>query len=73
MKDPFNNIDEIFTYHAPNEDQKVAYELIRSVAKDLARVMQEQCPPCADRTAALRLLRECVMTANASIALDGLV
>lgn len=73
MADPFMKLNEIFTYHAPNEEQKEAYEQIRTAAKNLAFVMQEYCPVCADRTAALRLLRECVMTANASIALDGLV
>ena len=73
MADPFNDLENIFTYHAPNDEQKAAYQELRSAALTFAEVMKENCPPCADRTAALRLLRECVMTANASIALDGAV
>jgi hypothetical protein len=71
--DPGNAADlsEIFTYHAPDEEQTQAYKIIRGRAYDLASVIMLRCPLCADRTAALRLLRECVMTANAAIALRG--
>ena len=65
------DIDNIFTYHAPTPDDKVAYEKIRSEAKNLARAIIELTPPCADQTAAIRKVREAVMTANAAIALDG--
>lgn len=64
-------IDHVFEYHAPNEKQAEAYKEIRAYAKDLAAVLMLRCPGSADRTAALRKLRETVMTANAAIALDG--
>lgn len=62
---------DIFTYHAPNADQQVAYEKLRNAAYDFAVTLVELTPPSADQTAAVRLLRECVMTANAAIALQG--
>lgn len=65
-----DQIEEWFTYHPPRDDQPERYKAIRSAAKDLARVIEANCPGSADRTAALRKLRECVMTANASIALE---
>lgn len=68
-----DKIDEIFTYHAPVGDDPQKYEKIRSKAKELANVILENTPECADQTAAIRQLREAVMTANASIALKGLV
>lgn len=66
-------VNEVFTYHAPNDAQKAAYARIRSAAAALALAIRADCPASADRTAALRQVREAVMTANASIALRGLV
>ena len=66
-------LQEVFTYHAPNETQLACYESIRRDAKTLAYTILEQTPHCADQAAALRLLREAVMTANAAVALKGLV
>jgi hypothetical protein len=62
---------EIFTYHAPDADQQVAYEKLRNAAYDFAVALTELTPPSADQTTAVRKLRECVMTANAAIALHG--
>jgi hypothetical protein len=67
---PDETIDELFTYHAPMEGQPARYEFVRSHAKLLAYAIVQSCPPSADRTDAIRKLRECVMTANASIALE---
>jgi len=63
-------INEWFTYHSPKDDQPMRYGIIRDLAKDLAVTICFNVPPCADRTAALRKLRECVMTANAAIAIN---
>jgi ferric-dicitrate binding protein FerR (iron transport regulator) len=62
---------EWFTYHTPTPEQVEAYQRIRGVAQDLAATIMETCPASADRTAALRKVREAVMTANASIACGG--
>jgi hypothetical protein len=64
-------IDDVFTYHAPNAEQLVKYQAIREAAKHFARIIQQNTPYSADQTAALRKVREAVMTANAAIALDG--
>jgi hypothetical protein len=65
------DIDNIFSYHRPTEEQLPKYEAIRAKAKELAHVIVENTPAGADQTAAIRKLRESVMTANAGIALDG--
>lgn len=62
------DIDNWFTYHKPEGTQPQRYELIRNKAKELALVIVENTPTSADQTAAIRKLRECVMTANAAIA-----
>lgn len=64
-------LDNWFMYHAPTPEQRVSYETIRHDAKHFARTIVNETPPGADQSAALRLLRECVMTANQSIACDG--
>jgi len=64
------DIDSLFTYHAPTEHQAMRYDCIRRQAKELAKVIVECTPKSADQTAAIRKLRECVMTANAAIALE---
>lgn len=63
--------DEIFSwfmYHAPNEVQIAQYLVIREKGKELADTIMLNCPESADRTVAIRKVREAVMTANASIA-----
>jgi hypothetical protein len=39
----------------------------------LAEAILENTPQCADQQAALRHVREAVMTANAAVALEGLI
>lgn len=65
------DLDHIFTYHAPDDDQRVAYERLRSSAKDFAKAILDLTPTCADQMAAIRHVREALMTANAAIALGG--
>lgn len=65
------DIDHIFKYHAPKSDQIDKYQTIRDGAKAFAEIVIANTPASADQTAAIRKLRECVMTANAAIALDG--
>lgn len=66
-----DQVESLFTYHAPRGDQPARYERIRASAKILALVILDSTPACADQSAAIRKLRECVMTANAAIALEG--
>lgn len=62
------DIDNWFSYHPPQHGQSARYELLRNTARTLAKVILENTPSNADQTAAIRKLRECIMTANAAIA-----
>ncbi len=64
-------LDDLFTYHKPDEGQIPKYEAIRQQARVMADVIHHCCPPSADRTAAMRQLQDTVMTANRAIALQG--
>lgn len=65
------DLEELFEYHPPDAEQVQRYALIRKAAREFAGIIIRTTPASADQTAALRKLRECVMTANASIALKG--
>lgn len=65
------DMERLFTYHAPDDDQRARYGVIRERAKELAQAIVDQVPPGADQAAAIRKVREAVMTANAGIALGG--
>lgn len=64
-------VRDLFTYHAPDEEAIQNMQEIRAQAEGLARLMMQNCPRCADRSAAIRHVREGVMTANAAIVLKG--
>lgn len=67
---PEIDLENLFTYHAPKADQPARYEKLRASAKAFAATILECCPDSADKTAAIRKVREAVMTANASIAIN---
>jgi hypothetical protein len=71
MITPEQQVENWFTYHSPTPDQLPKYQAIRDAGKALALAIVANCPASADRTAAIRLIREAVMTANASIACAG--
>jgi hypothetical protein len=66
-------IEDVFAYHAPDETAKLNHEAIRMAARHFAAVIVSHTPACADQSAAIRLVREAMMTANAAIALKGRV
>ncbi len=70
-RDIEETIEAWFTYHAPDEVQRIKLQKIRDGAKAFALTLAENTFRSADQTAAFRKLRECVMTANASIVLEG--
>lgn len=61
-------IENNFTYHEPTGDQPDRYERIRSKAKELAYVIEEECPESRERSLAMTKLEECSMWANAAVA-----
>lgn len=63
-------IEAAFTYHPPKGNQTQRYVAIRDKAKELACVIMAYTPKCADQSAAIRKVREAVMTANAAIAIN---
>ena len=70
----YRSIDEIladlFSYH--DDPRKVPnYVAIRTAAKNLVTVILQNAPDSADRTYAIRCVREAVLWANAAVALDG--
>jgi len=65
-------IAQLFTYHPANMFTQPKFETVREAAKYFARVLLNNVPAGADRTAAIRKVREAVFTANAGISLGGL-
>lgn len=68
-----SNVEDVMTYHAPTPDQLPKYAAVKEAITACAKVILEVVPQCADRTVALRKLREARMDANAAIALNGLI
>jgi hypothetical protein len=66
-----DDIDNWFTYHPPSLGQTNAYEAIRDAGRHFAHIILINTPASADQTAAIRKIREAVMTANAAIACGG--
>lgn len=65
-----NDLKNWFTYHAPTPEQTEKYHALRRAAMEYAGKIIDLTPPSADQTAAIRLVRESLMTANASIACE---
>jgi hypothetical protein len=65
-------LHEVFSYHPPTEVTLPKFAAINQAAKNFAEVVLQNCPSSADRSAAIRLIRDARMTANASVALNGL-
>jgi len=63
-------IEAMFTYHRPGPEQIDAHNAINEAAKHFAHVINEYCPDCPDKSAAIRLVREARMTASAGIACE---
>lgn len=64
-------ITEIMSYHAPTPEKLEKFAAVRAAAIALVVAIDEQCPASADRTAAVRQVQDALMTANRSIANDG--
>lgn len=66
-----DHLAEWFTYHAPTPETVGAYQRLRDAARVFAAEILECTPTCADQSAAIRKVREAVMTANAAVACGG--
>jgi hypothetical protein len=63
---------ELTSYHEPSTVDLARYQRINEAARLMLAVILQTTPRCADQSAAVRLVREARMTANAAIACDGL-
>ena len=68
MAVPQKDIDNWFVYHAPTPEQVEHYNAIREAAKIYAETVNKHVPDSADKTAAIRKIRESVMAANLAVA-----
>jgi hypothetical protein len=66
-----SDINNWFSYHAPTILQLAHYNTLRDLAKDFAAQFDAAVPDCADKTAAMRKLRETVMAMNLAIACNS--
>jgi hypothetical protein len=66
-------VDAAFETQELSPEQHESMEKIKERAKELTYTILDECPSCADRSAALRKLREAVMTVNTAISLQGLI
>lgn len=62
------DLDNFFSYHPPKGDQVERYSNIREAGRLMAQVIIDSTPAGADQAAAIRKIREAVMTANVAIA-----
>lgn len=60
-------IREMFTYSSWSEEQVAAREPVVEKLIDAVRTIVRHVPPCADRTVAIRKLREARMDCNSAI------
>lgn len=68
-----DNVKEVCTYHPPSREQWAAFERIEYEAVAFITTILEVCPESADRSDAIRKVREARMAADVSIALKGII
>lgn len=66
-----DELDDIFTYHAPKGIQPEVFEQFRNKGKELAAIINRRAYPCAELVSAINSLQEAIMWANAAIARHG--
>jgi hypothetical protein len=65
--------DIFVSYHAPDADQIEAITAVRKSVEEIIATLLTHVPDCADRTAAVRKVREAMMAAKVAIVLKGAV
>jgi hypothetical protein len=71
MNHPDFDPDYVFAHHDATPELVAQHEKVHAGAKRFAEIILANAPQSSDRNAALRLLRESAMMANAAIALRG--
>lgn len=62
------SIESNFTYHPPKDGQPERYQTIREKAKELAMLIDAECPKSREQSVAMTHLETAVFWANAAIA-----
>lgn len=65
-----NELENIFTYHAPHGDQADRYERLRAAGKALAETIVVLCPNSRERSLAITAVQQAIIWANAAIAIN---
>lgn len=65
---PNLQLENNYTYHAPNPEQQSTYVELRETAKKLAYLIEANCPKSRETSLAHTKLEETIMWANAAIA-----
>jgi hypothetical protein len=61
----------VFSHHKPSPDKLQHYEAIHTAAQHFAETILAHTPPGEDQSAVLRSIRQAMMLACSSVALDG--
>lgn len=64
-------LENWFTYHAPNGTQPERYVALREAGKQLATLIAQCCPESREQSLAITKLEEAIFWANAGIARNG--
>lgn len=64
-------VNDAFTYHPWDKAQEAAGNAVRQALAGAVKVIIANCPPGADRTVAIRKIREARMDANSAITHGG--
>lgn len=64
------NVKDVVRYHRPTADQARRHEALSLATEHFITALLENCPDCADRSAAIRHARDAKMTASAAVALE---
>lgn len=67
------DLKEAVTYHPPSLSKTMAHANLRAGALVFMEAIAANVPECADKTDAIRKVREALFTANAGVALEGLI
>lgn len=69
--DADRTVEDMFEYHAWGDEQKAAGAKVRAILATAVKIIVEAVPPSADRSTAIRKLREARMDCNSAITHDG--
>lgn len=68
----FENVDQLFDYIKPDASQAARYDILKMGALALIKDILLNVPDCADRTHAIRQIRDGVLWANKAISVENL-